>query len=214
MISDFIFLSIIFFFTSSFWNLDGETSKGFALSKLSDALIIGLVLILTFKIRGIKLKNIFLTKGRLVPGLIIGILLFTVFGYLAIKNPEQPFDPRFIRNNYVWILIFVLANGFMEEFFASEEEITLAKKHGSIASSLHTDLHECLGHGSGQLLPGTKSDALKNYSSALEETRADLFALYYLMDEKMIDLGLIPSLDVAKAEYNGYIRNGLMTDSA
>ena len=102
-------------------------------------------------------------------------------------------------------------NGFMEEFFASEEEIVLAKKHGSIASSLHTDLHECLGHGSGQLLPGTKSDALKNYSSALEETRADLFALYYLADEKMVDLGLTESFDVAKAEYNKYIRNGFMT---
>lgn len=102
-------------------------------------------------------------------------------------------------------------NGFMEEFYASEEEIALAKKHGSLAGNLHTDLHECLGHGSGQLLPGTKSDALKNYSSALEETRADLFALYYIADEKLVELGLIESLDVAKAEYNSYLRNGYMT---
>lgn len=102
-------------------------------------------------------------------------------------------------------------NGFMEEFFASEDEINLSKKYGSLASSLHTDLHECLGHGSGQLLPNTSPDALKNYSSALEETRADLFALYYLPDKKMQELGLVPSPDVAKAEYNAYIRNGYIT---
>lgn len=102
-------------------------------------------------------------------------------------------------------------NGFMEEFFASEEEINLSKKYGSLASSLHTDLHECLGHGSGQLLPDTSPEALKNYSSALEETRADLFALYYLPDKKMQELGLVPSPDVAKAEYNAYIRNGYIT---
>ncbi|MBN1339738.1 MAG: dihydrofolate reductase [Bacteroidales bacterium] len=104
-----------------------------------------------------------------------------------------------------------LGNGFMEEFCYSQEEIELAKKYGSLASNLHTDLHECLGHGSGQLLPGTSPDALKNYSSALEESRADLFALYYIMDPKMVELGIMPTLDVAKAEYNSYIRNGLMT---
>ncbi|MCB2219202.1 MAG: dipeptidyl peptidase 3 [Bacteroidetes bacterium] len=104
-----------------------------------------------------------------------------------------------------------IGNGFLEEFCYSEEEIELAKKYGFMAGNLHTDLHECLGHGSGKLLPGTSSEALKNYSSALEESRADLFALYYLMDDKMVELGIMPSLDVAKAEYNGYIRNGLMT---
>ena len=104
-----------------------------------------------------------------------------------------------------------LGSGFLEEFAFNEEEIQLSKKHSFLAGSLHTDLHECLGHGSGQLLPGTDPEALKNYGSALEEARADLFALYYLMDEQMIELGLIPSLDVAKTEYNGYIRNGLMT---
>lgn len=102
-------------------------------------------------------------------------------------------------------------NGFMEEFYSTPEEIALAKKYGPLASSLHTDLHECLGHGSGQLLPGTSSEALKNYSSALEETRADLFALYYLPDPKMVELGLMDSTLVAKAEYNSYIRNGLLT---
>jgi len=107
-----------------------------------------------------------------------------------------------------------LGNGFLEEFCYSPEEIELAKKWGPLAGNLHTDLHECLGHGSGKLLPGTSPDALKNYSSALEEARADLFALYYLMDDKMIEFGIMPSLDVAKAEYNGYIRNGLMTQLA
>jgi dipeptidyl-peptidase-3 len=104
-----------------------------------------------------------------------------------------------------------LGSGFLEEFSCDEEEIKLSKRYSFLAGCLHTDLHECLGHGSGQLLPGVNPEALKNYGSALEEARADLFALYYLMDEKMIDLALIPSLDVAKTEYNGYIRNGLMT---
>ena len=92
-----------------------ESSKGFALSKLSDSLIISLVLILSFIFGGYKLKSIYLTKGRLIPGLIIGILVFTVFGYLAISNPQQRIEPDFLRKNLVWILIFVFANGFMEE---------------------------------------------------------------------------------------------------
>ncbi|MBN3035009.1 MAG: dihydrofolate reductase [Bacteroidales bacterium] len=104
-----------------------------------------------------------------------------------------------------------LGNGFLEEFCASEEEIGLAKEWGSLGSNVHTDLHECLGHGSGQLLPGTSPEALKNYSSALEEARADLFALYYIMDPKMVELGVLPSLHPARAEYNTYIRNGLMS---
>ena len=102
-------------------------------------------------------------------------------------------------------------NGFMEEFAWSPEEIEISRQHGSLAGNLHTDLHECLGHGSGQLAEGVKGDELKNYGSPLEETRADLFALYFIMDEKMVELGIMPSLDVAKAEYNNYIRNGLMT---
>jgi len=104
-----------------------------------------------------------------------------------------------------------LTSGFLEEFSVSKEDMELEKKYGPLSDNLHTDLHECLGHGSGQLLPGVKSEALKNYHSPLEETRADLFALYYMMDTKMVDLGLIPSLDVAKAHYISYIRNGLMT---
>ena len=103
------------------------------------------------------------------------------------------------------------ASGFLEEFVLDEAEIELARSYGSLASNLHTDLHECLGHGSGQLAEGTSPEALKNYASPLEEARADLFALYFLMDDKMQDLGLFDTKDVAKAEYNSYIRNGLMS---
>jgi dipeptidyl-peptidase-3 len=102
-------------------------------------------------------------------------------------------------------------NGFLEEFSVSEDEIDLAKKYGYLAGSLTTDLHECLGHGSGQLMRGVESESLKNYHSTIEEARADLFALYYIMDQKIVELGLVPSPDLAKAEYNSFIRNGLMT---
>ncbi len=102
-------------------------------------------------------------------------------------------------------------SGMLEEFAESKEEIDLSHKYGFISGNLHTDLHECLGHGSGQLLPGVSTDAMKNYHSPLEEARADLFALYYIMDPKMVELGLLPSLDAAKAEYMSYIRNGLIT---
>lgn len=104
-----------------------------------------------------------------------------------------------------------LSSGMLDEFAYSPEEISRAKEHGHLGGNLHTDLHECLGHGSGQLLPGIGMDALKNYHSTLEEARADLFALYYMMDEKMVEIGLMPDLEVAKAEYDTYIRNGLLT---
>ena len=104
-----------------------------------------------------------------------------------------------------------LGNGFIEEFMLSDANRELYKKYGSLASNVHTDLHECLGHGSGQLLPGTSDKALKNYHSALEEARADLFALYYIMDPKMVDLGVIPSAEAANSEYYSYMMNGLLT---
>lgn len=104
-----------------------------------------------------------------------------------------------------------LKSGFLEEFSVSEEDLQLEKKYGPLANNLHTDLHECLGHGSGQMLTGVSSENLKNYHSPLEETRADLFALYFMMDSKMVKLGLLPNLDAAKAHYISYIRNGLMT---
>lgn len=102
-------------------------------------------------------------------------------------------------------------NGFTQEFVLRPEDRELRKKWGTMGSNLHTDLHECLGHGSGQLARGIKGDELKNYGSALEEARADLFALYYMMDPKLVELGIIPTLDVAKAEYNQFMMNGLMT---
>nr|MDA3778818.1 dihydrofolate reductase [Bacteroidales bacterium] len=104
-----------------------------------------------------------------------------------------------------------LSSGFTEEFAYSEKEKERSKKYGFIANNLHTDLHECLGHGSGQLLKGISSDALKNYSSPIEEARADLFALYFMMDAKIIKLGLMPNVEVAKTQYDSYIRNGLLT---
>jgi dipeptidyl-peptidase-3 len=98
----------------------------------------------------------------------------------------------------------------LSEFAYSQEEIDLCKKYGSYTSVVHTDLHECLGHGSGQLLPGTQPGALKEYSSALEEARADLFGLYYCADPKMVELGIMPDGEAYKAEYISFIRNGLM----
>ena len=97
------------------------------------------------------------------------------------------------------------------EFAWSEEEIALEKKYGALTNDLHTDLHECLGHGSGQLLPGTSPNALGEYSSALEETRADLFGLYYLADPKLVELGILPDMEAYKAQYSSYIRNGIFT---
>ena len=101
-------------------------------------------------------------------------------------------------------------NSTLTEFAWDEEEIALAKKYLSITDEIHTDLHECLGHGSGQLLPGTSPSAMGEYSSTLEETRADLFGLYYCADQKLVDLGIIPDKEAYKAQYANYIRNGLM----
>lgn len=99
----------------------------------------------------------------------------------------------------------------LSEFAWDEDEIALAKKYGTLTSDLHTDLHECLGHGSGQLLPTTASNSLGEYNSTLEEARADLFALYYLADNKLVELGILPDNEAYKAEYDSYIRNGLFT---
>ena len=104
-----------------------------------------------------------------------------------------------------------LGNGFMEEFVLREEDRERMKQWGKYSDDLHTDLHECLGHGSGQLAPGTKGNELRTYSSTLEEARADLFALYYLGDPKLIEIGLISTLDVAWAQYSKYIMNGMQT---
>lgn len=102
-------------------------------------------------------------------------------------------------------------NGFREEFVYSEEELKLLDTYADITDDLHTDLHECLGHGSGKLLPGVDADALKAYGSTIEEARADLFGLYYLADAKLVELGLVPDAEAYKAEYYSYMMNGLMT---
>ena len=102
-------------------------------------------------------------------------------------------------------------NGFKEEFVIDDETRSLIEKYGDVCDDLHTDLHECLGHGSGQLLPGTDPDALKAYGNTIEEARADLFGLYYIADQKLIDLGLVPDREAYKSQYYSYIMNGLMT---
>ena len=104
-----------------------------------------------------------------------------------------------------------LGNGFNEEFVYSDEERRLIEEYDALTGDLHTDLHECLGHGSGKLLPGVDPDALKAHGSTIEETRADLFGLYYIGDPKMVELGLLPNAEAYKAEYYGQMMNGLMT---
>lgn len=104
-------------------------------------------------------------------------------------------------------------NGFRDEFVIDEDTISLMNQYEDITDDLHTDLHECLGHGSGQLLPGTDPDALKAYGSAIEEARADLFGLYYVADHKLVELGLTPNDEAYKAQYYGYLMNGLLTQT-
>lgn len=104
-------------------------------------------------------------------------------------------------------------NGFRDEFVIDEDTISLMNQYEDITDDLHTDLHECLGHGSGQLLPGTDPDALKAYGSTIEEARADLFGLYYVADHKLVELGLTPNEEAYKAQYYGYLMNGLLTQT-
>lgn len=104
-----------------------------------------------------------------------------------------------------------LGNGFIEEFMWSDEEVEFAKEFGSLTNNLHTDLHECLGHGSGKLLPGVDGDALKAYGSPIEEARADLFGLYYMADPKIVELGLLPNKEAYKAQYYSYLMNGAIS---
>ena len=102
-------------------------------------------------------------------------------------------------------------SGFKEEFVIDAQTLALIEKYGDVCDDLHTDLHECLGHGSGQLLPGVDPDALKAYGNTIEEARADLFGLYYIADPKLVDLGLIPDSEAFKSQYYTYMMNGLMT---
>lgn len=102
-------------------------------------------------------------------------------------------------------------SGFKEEFVINAETLALIEKYGDVCDDLHTDLHECLGHGSGQLLPGVNPDALKAYGNTIEEARADLFGLYYIADPKLVELGLVPDAEAYKSQYYTYMMNGLMT---
>ena len=104
-------------------------------------------------------------------------------------------------------------NGFYEEFTCDEETRNLILQYNHLCEDLHTDLHECVGHGSGQLLPGTPSDALKAYGSTIEEARADLFGLYYIADDKMVELGILPNMEAFKSQYYSYLLNGLLTQT-
>lgn len=102
-------------------------------------------------------------------------------------------------------------NGFLQEFVADEATRALIEKYGDVCDDLHTDLHECLGHGSGQLLAGVSADALGSYGSTIEEARADLFGLYYIADAKLVELGLVPDAEAFKSQYYTYMMNGLLT---
>lgn len=102
-------------------------------------------------------------------------------------------------------------NGFMDEFVESDEDLKRIRTYANLTDDLHTDLHECVGHGSGKLLPGVDPDALKAYGATIEEARADLFGLYFMADEKMVELGLLPDMEAYKSQYYTYMMNGLMT---
>ena len=104
-------------------------------------------------------------------------------------------------------------NGFLDEFAIDQETLDLINRYGDVTDDLHTDLHECLGHGSGQLLPGVDPDALKAYGNTIEEARADLFGLYYVADHKLVELGLTPDDEAYKAQYYSYLMNGLLTQA-
>lgn len=161
------------------------------------------------KVRGVSAKviNVAMLGGDCYPHTPIGINLPNAdwlrkeYGSksVTIENITYAYDQA------------AKGTGFLEEFCYSDDEIERHKKYGFQAGNLHTDLHECLGHGSGQLLEGINGDELKAYGAVIEETRADLFALYYMGDKKLVDLGLLPDEEAFKAEYDNYIRNGLLT---
>lgn len=162
-------------------------------------------------VKGITAKaiNVIVESGALAPNTAIGINL---------PNNEwirKDYGSKSVSlSNIIYSYNVAGAkSGLVDEFGADDTVIQRLKKWGALAADLHTDMHECIGHASGQINPGveTTDKTLKTYSSALEEGRADLVALYYIMDQKLIDIGVMPSLDVAKAEYDNYIMNGLMT---
>ncbi|HZL11376.1 MAG TPA: dihydrofolate reductase [Prolixibacteraceae bacterium] len=161
------------------------------------------------EVKGVSAKviNVAILAGDCYPATPIGINLPNA-EWIREKYGSKSVTVENITQAY---FLDSMNNGMLEEFAASTEEIERTRQYGYLTGNLHTDLHECLGHGSGKVLEGVSTDSLKNYYSTIEETRADLFALYYVMDEQLVALGLVPSLDAAKAEFDAYLRNGLIT---
>ena len=161
------------------------------------------------EVKGVSAKviNVAILGGDCYPATPIGINLPNS-EWIREKHGSKSVTIENITQAY---FLEALGNGMLEEFAFSTDEIERAKQYGYLAGNLHTDLHECLGHGSGKVREGVNTETLKNYYSTIEETRADLFALYYIIDEQMIKLGLVPSIEAAKAEFDAYLRNGLLT---
>lgn len=155
-----------------------------------------------------KVVNVAMEAGDAAPATPIGINLPNN-NWLRTKHGSKSVS----LGNIVQAYNDAGGSGVVDEFALTDEQKERAKKYGKLAGKMHTAMHEVIGHASGKLNPGvgTPKETLKNYSNALEEARADLVGLYYIMDQKIVDLGLVPSLEVGKAEYDGYIRNGLMT---
>jgi dipeptidyl-peptidase-3 len=160
-------------------------------------------------VKGVSAKviNVAILAGDCYPATPIGINLPNA-EWIREKHGSKSVTIENITQAY---FLDSMNNGMLEEFADSSEEIEKARLYGYLAGNLHTDLHECLGHGSGKVKVGVSIENLKNYYSTIEETRADLFALYYMLDDQMLKLGLLPSVDAAKAEYDAYLRNGLLT---
>jgi hypothetical protein len=163
------------------------------------------------KVKGIIAKAIHVVgeSGDLAPTTAIGINLPNA-DWIRKEHGSKSVSLSNIIHSYN---VASAQKGTLDEFGLNDEVKERIKKYGNLSSDLHTDMHECIGHASGQINPGveTPDKTLKNYASCLEEARADLVALYYVMDQKLIDIGVMPSLEVGKAEYDSYIMNGLMT---
>ena len=161
------------------------------------------------KVKGVSAKVITaaILAGDLYPATAIGIILPNA-NWIRSHHGSKSVTIGNITDAYNKA---AHGNGFNEEFVYSDAELQLIDKYADVTDELHTDLHECLGHGSGKLLPGVDPDALKAYGSTIEEARADLFGLYYVADPKLVELGLTPSADAYKAQYYTYLMNGLMT---
>lgn len=161
------------------------------------------------KVKGVSAKVIMaaILAGDLYPATAIGINLPNA-NWIRSQHGSKSVTIGNITDAYNKA---AHGNGFNEEFVYSDAELQLIDKYADVTDELHTDLHECLGHGSGKLLPGVDPDALKAYGSTIEEARADLFGLYYVADPKLVELGLTPSADAYKAQYYTYLMNGLMT---